>query len=314
MTLDERSGSLTALITAFARAYHAENAPTPVLNDHLARKLFSEAEWQGISAHLTAAIQFFDPAFAATNPDPDAALAAVMKAQSAPITLSRGRYTEDRLDEAIAAGTRQYVILGAGFDTFAFRRPDLAPKLRVFEVDHPVTQAAKRSRLTDLGWAMPANLRFIPVDFANDDLAQSLRQSDYDPSAPALFSWLGVTYYLPREAIFATLRAIADVAAAGSSIVFDYLDVAAFDPRRAGERVQKMITITGRAGEPMQSGFDPALLPGELAACGFRLSENLAPEAIEERYFARRTDGYHAFEQIRFARAIVTSKASTDER
>lgn len=303
--MDARSGSFTALITAFARAYHAEHSPTPILNNHLARQLFSEAEWQGISANLAAVVGFFDPAFAATGPDQDAALAAVMKAQSAPITLSRGRYTEDCLDEAIAAGTHQYVILGAGFDTFAFRRPDLASTLRVSEVDHPATQAAKRSRLTGLGWAMPANLRFIPVDFANDDLAQSLRQSDYDPSAPALFSWLGVTYYLPREAISTTLRAIADVAAAGSSIIFDYLDQAAFDPRCAGERVQKMITIAGRAGEPMQSGFDPALLSGELAACGLRLNEDLGPEAIEARYFAQRTDGYHAFEQVHFARATV---------
>ena len=110
------------------------------------------------------------------------------------MTLGRSRYTEDSLEKAVEQGVKQYVILGAGFDTFAFRCPEILEKLQVYEVDHPATQAFKRSRLAEAGWELPPQLHFVPVDFEQESLAEALTRSSYDPQAPSFFSWLGVTY------------------------------------------------------------------------------------------------------------------------
>jgi methyltransferase (TIGR00027 family) len=118
----------------------------------------------------------------------------------------RQRYTEDELDKALARGVGQYVILGAGLDSFIYRRPDLAAGLRVFEVDHPATQQWKRARLRELHLNLPSNLTFIPLDFEQQTLADGLRAGGHQPELPTFFSWLGVTQYLTEEAVFETLR------------------------------------------------------------------------------------------------------------
>ena len=158
-----------------------------------------------------------------------------MQSNGAPaIVFSRARYTEDILEAAVRQQeVEQYVILGAGLDTFALRRPDLVARLQVFEVDHPGTQAHKRRRLREAGREHPAQLHFVAVDFSRDNLAKALKSSAYDPQASSFFSWLGATYYLTRDAAWATLRAIAQVAPPGSTVVFDYLDSEAFVPERA---------------------------------------------------------------------------------
>ncbi len=198
------------------------------------------------------------------------------------------------------------MILGAGMDTFAFRRPDMLEKLQVFEVDHPATQAFKRSRLSELCWEQPANLHFVPVDFTKESLAAALTRSSYNPQALSFFSWLGVTIYLPREAVFATLRAIADTAPAGSPVIFDYMDTDAFVPGRAAKYVQVMLKRNQRLGEPvMNAGFDPSTLAVDLARLGLRLHESLSPTDIDGFFFQGRTDGYHAREHMHYAQAVV---------
>jgi methyltransferase (TIGR00027 family) len=246
-----------------------------------------------------------NPERAAAQPDQAAALACVMQTHHGPITLSRSRYTEDRLAEMIDQGVRQYVILGAGLDTFAFRRPDLLDRLHVFEVDQTAALAMKHERLTVLGHPYPPQLHFVAVDFLTERLSDVLPASAYDPQALNFFSWLGVTYYLTREAILATLRAVAAMAPAGSTLVFDYMDADAFRPERAAKRIQLMQSIARQVGEPMQTGFDPATLAEELNHAGLRLKEDLGPAEIEARYFQQRTDEYHAFEHVHFARAVV---------
>jgi methyltransferase (TIGR00027 family) len=181
----------------------------------------------------------------------------------------------------------------------------------VVEVDHPGTQGFKRRRLAELGWTLPAGAPYLPVDFTRQSVAEALVESAYDPSQPTFFSWLGVTYYLAREVVFETLRAIARLAPAGSEIIFDYLDGDAFIPERTATRVARMQAATARTGEPMITGFDPAALAADLAPVGLTLVENLSPADLEARYFANRTDGYHAFEHVHFARARV-DRATTD--
>jgi methyltransferase (TIGR00027 family) len=303
--LEKNKVSLTALLTAYARAYHAVHDDPKIFDDFLAYQFFTEEERTNFEQNLADSLKFFDPERAASCPSQASALAWYMRIQGAPTTLSRSRYTENSLEAAFRQGVRQYVILGAGMDTFAFRRPDLASQLKVFEIDHPLTQAFKLSRLKELGWEIPAQLHFIPVDLTKITLANALRQSPYDPRKSSFFSWLGVTIYLTRAEVFNTLRTIAGIAPAGSAIIFDYLDTDAFIPGKASKQVQLMREIVRKVGEPLKGGFNPAALAADLAGTGLLLHENLSPSDIEERYFQGRTDGYHAFEHIHFAHAVV---------
>jgi methyltransferase (TIGR00027 family) len=297
--------SLTALMNTYIRAYHAMHDTPKIFDDFLAYPLLTEEEHTFLGQNLAESLKFFDPERAAECPDQATALAWVIRLQSGPIILTRAHYTEERLETAIKQGVRQYVILGAGMDTFAFRQPELVRQLQVFEVDHPVTQAFKRQRLAELGWAHPPQLHFLPVDFTKENLAAALERAAFDPRTLSFFSWLGVTYYLSREVVFATLRAIADVAPVGSNIVFDYMDADAFVPERAAKPVQLMHEIVRFAGEPMKAGFDPSALAADLARVGLHLHETLSPADIERRYFQGRTDGFHAFEHVHFASAAV---------
>jgi len=256
-------------------------------------------------AEMAGMLDGIAPDLAASALDQETALACVIQLLHGPVTLSRSRYTEDRLEEAIRQGVKQYVLLGAGLDTFAFRRPDILKVMQVFEVDHPVTQAMKRARIALAGWDVPPQLHFVPVDFNQESLADALRRSSYNPHTLSLFSWLGVTYYLTREVVYATLKTITRIAPVGSTIIFDYMDADAFIPEKAARRIQLMQHGARRVGEPMKTGFDPQTLADDLNRVGLSLQENLSPSDIEGRYFQGRTDRYHAFEHVHFARATV---------
>ncbi len=299
--------SKTALGTAFMRAYHAAHDRPKIFDDFLAHRLISAEGHRRFTARHIEMFQRLDPERAASCPDQATTLARWMQTFAPlPVVLGRARYAEDLLEEAVRhQQVKQYVILGAGLDTFAFRRPDLLAQLQVFEIDHPATQAHKRRRLQEIGQEPPGQLHFVPVDFSQEDLASALRRSAYDPQAPSFFSWLGVTYYLTRDAVCATWRAIAEVAPAGSAVIFDYLDTDAFVPGRVAARVQIMMDAVRQVGEPMITGFDPAGLAADLAPLGLRLQEDLGPSDIEARYFAGRQDDYHASEHVHFAWAVV---------
>jgi len=302
--MDPEQVSTSARMAAFVRAHHATHDDPKIFDDYLAPQWFTDEEQAYFSHNLAEALKFFDPERAAQWPDPASALAAFMRAQSGPITLTRARYTEDALEVALGRGVRQYVILGAGLDTFVHRRPDLRDRLAVFEIDHPGTQGHKRRRLATLGWAEPANVHYLAVDFNRQGVAAALANTAYDRNAATFFSWLGVTYYLGSDVVFDTLRGLAGLAPTGSEIIFDYLDADAFIPERTATRVARMQAAMRRSGEPMITGFEPAALAGRLEQVGLRLSENLSPADLEARYFADRTDGFHAFEHIHFARAV----------
>jgi methyltransferase (TIGR00027 family) len=188
----------------------------------------------------------------------------------------RSRYAEDVLH---ASGVAQYVILGAGLDTFAYRNPGL----RVFEIDHPATQAWKRERLRAAGIAVPNGLSFVPADLERQTLAEALADSTFEPSRPACVAWLGVTIYLTAEAIERTL-AWAGSLAAGSAIVFEYAVP-------SGGRVgADMAARAAASGEPWIAYFEPDAMARMLASAGFAAVEDLGPAAAAERYFAGRED------------------------
>ena len=203
---------------------------------------------------------------------------------------ARSRWAEDELALGIRRGVRQYVILGAGLDTFAYRNPHPQGLLHVFEVDHPTTQAWKRTRLDEVGIALPDDLTFAPVDFETQTLEEGLRAVGYDQGRSTFFSWLGVTEYLTAEAVMATLRFIAS-APMGSAVVFDYMLSPSLLTPAQRFRFDVLAQRVALAGEPWQTFFDPGLLLSELRAMGFGCVEDKGPEEINTRYFKNRKDG-----------------------
>ena len=202
----------------------------------------------------------------------------------------RIRYAEDRLQEAVAAGAAQYVILGAGLDTFSLRQGELAERLRIYEVDHPASQAMKRQRLIAINGSVPANLVLVPVDFETDRLDEQLTGAGFDTGTPAFFSWLGTTYYLTREAIRDTLERIAAVAATGSRIVLDYKYPRRLVPEQWLQFADKVDQFVAKRGEPMLSTFAPEELTAELERDGFTELDTVTPEEQARRYLEGRTD------------------------
>ena len=204
---------------------------------------------------------------------------------------ARSRHAEDALAKARRRGVRQYVILGAGLDTFAYRSVSEDGALDVFEVDHPATQAWKRQRLAERGMAATRRLTYVPIDFERQRLADALRDAGLDMDQPVFVSWLGVTTYLTRDAVFQTLRSVAGLAPS-SAIIFTYAQSPeTLDPEQramfdaAAERVAAL-------GEPWRSFFEPAALAEDLRAVGFAAIEDLGPADIHARYFADRSDGF----------------------
>lgn len=294
----ENQMGVTALVTAFSRAYHSTTDEPKIFDDFLAIQLFNKMEEDFFRKSIGSLYSFCNPEPAASELDTDSALAWVMQNLNGSITLCRSRFSEERLLDSIRQGIGQYVILGAGMDTFAFRRPDWAASLQIFELDHPVTQAMKRQRIEAAGWKIPEELHFVPIDFSHQDISTVLLQSGFDPHQPAFISWLGVTFYLTREVVLSTLCSLAATIPAGSQVVFDYLNNEAFTPGKMDQRLQSMQSIVQQAGEPMKIGFDPCQLEMELAQADFQVKENLTPDDLELRYFQQRNDNYHAFPHI----------------
>lgn len=202
--------------------------------------------------------------------------------------VARSRCAEDHLHNAVAEGVTQYVVLGAGLDTFACRNP--YNQLRVFEVDHPATQQWKRHLLTEAAISVPTSLTFVPVDFEKQTLTGGLAQSAFDFRKPAFFSWLGVTPYLTIEAFRATIDAIASLPE-GSGVTFEYAvprSMLSFQEKIALDMLAERVAILG---EPFQLFFTPDEMRQELRRAGFTKTEELTSKDINSRYFKKRSDG-----------------------
>ncbi len=207
-----------------------------------------------------------------------------------PAVVLRSRYTEDQLEQAVESGTSQYVILGAGHDTFALRRQDLADKVRVFEVDHPATQDVKRQRVQKAIGSIPPNLTFVPVNFEIDKMDEELAKAGFDSQKPAFYSWLGVTYYLTPEAIRDTLDRVAEISAPGSRLVFDFKVAKHIISDEWRTLCEKMEGFVARRGEPMLTDFTPQSLRDLMARHGYTEVEMIPPEEQRKRYLGDRTD------------------------
>jgi len=205
--------------------------------------------------------------------------------------VARARFIEDLVAEQAARGVGQYVILGAGLDTFAQRRPELASRLLVFEIDRPGPQAWKHQRLIELGFGIPSFLRFVPVDFeTGDPWWEQLAASGFDAGKPAVVASTGVSMYLTRDAIASTLRHVAALAA-GSTLVMSFmLPIELADPEvRPG--IERAIAGARASGTPFISFFTPTEMLTMARDAGFRKVQHVSAATLAQRYFAGRTDG-----------------------
>ena len=257
--------SKTALGVAIRRAAHQMIDKPPVLDDPIATRLVGDGFPRLMERAMHPVGRDFRGFMAA-----------------------RSRYAEDRLANAVATGVSQYVVLGAGLDTFAYRNPFHA--LRVFEVDFPATQVWKRSMLQDAVITLPSNLVFVALDFEHQTLAEGLAEGGLEMDKAAFFSWLGVVPYLTLAAFRATLSVVAQMPA-GSGMSFDYavapetlspIGRIAFD--RLSERV-------AAAGEPFRLFFTPEDMETELRGAGFKRIEQVGSAELNDLYFKDRADG-----------------------
>ena len=215
----------------------------------------------------------------------------------------RSRFTEDQLALAAARGTAQYVILGAGLDSFACRS-ELAGRLRVFEVDHPATQQRKRALLAAAGLAEPPTLTWVPVDFETGELIAALTAAGLDPAAPAFVSWLGVTMYLTAEAIGATLASLSRLAP-GSELVTDYMLTADLRDADGVAYADLVMPDSERRGEPWLSFFTPEQMTGLLTSHGFTGVRDVRQRDAVSAALWERTDLLRPIELSRLCHATV---------
>ena len=269
-------GSRTAELVAVSRARHLLRHRRPYVFEDPCAIHFVGNRWRRV-LH---------------SPVLDALFAKVLVRRLMPITtqhLTRARFAEDCLEEAARGGVTQYVILGSGFDTFAFRRPDLG--LTVFEVDLAATIDLKRERLAHASMERPGSLRFIPFDFEKDDLEAKLLAAGFDSGKISFFNWMGVTYYLTGDAILDNLDRLAAIGSPGSEVVFDYLVADACVPPEDRALFAAMTAFVEKRGEPMISRFDPAEAGAVLNPRGvWEVVRNESPAEHRRRYLGARTD------------------------
>lgn len=274
--MDQAKPSRTALRVALRRAAHQlYDAPPLVLDDPLAVSILGDAYAEELRRTPGRNPNARNPGIK------DRPFSIGLRA----FLVGRSRYAEDQLAQAVARGVTQYVLLGAGLDTFAHRNPH--PALRVFEVDHPATQQWKRDLLHTGNLPHPPTLTYVPVDFEKQSLPEQLHAANFNPQTPTFFAWLGVVPYLTHAAFRATLDFIA-AQPAGTGVVFDYgqpREALPFFERLAHDSLAERVR---QAGEPFQLFFTPKEIAAELTA--FRDLEDLGATEINARYFAHRTD------------------------
>jgi methyltransferase (TIGR00027 family) len=282
--MEHGEASRTAMMAATVRGLHRWEIAAPwVFDDPLALVLVGPA-WRDLRNELGAVL---------TEP---------LLRTASTMVVGRARYVEDRL----AGGAfDQYVILGAGLDSFAWRRPDaLAAGLRVFEVDHPASQAWKLARLAEVGLPTSDGHVFAPVDFETETLGDGLDRVGFDWTRPTFFSWMGVMPYLTLEATEATLRTLAK-SATGSQVALSYLITPLLMEEVGREFFDRFSAMAARIGEPFQLVLTPKEANSLMQRCGLDVADHPTRDDIEAHYFASRTDGLAPITFEQFLTATV---------
>ena len=297
--------SITAKLCSFSRAYHSNYGKQKIFDDYLAYDLMGKDEYEEIGQLIEH--DFNTAAVAPQRSFRGESVYPKLDRYISPIPLSRIAFAEKELVKfAKKNGPCQYVICGAGMDTFAFRNGN--PDIRIFELDHPDTQRYKLERIRQLEWNIPKNVRYVSIDFAKDDMTEVLQKADFDLTLPTFFALLGVTYYLTLKVFEQTIEKISRLSRVGNQFVFDFPDQTTFSPNGV-ERVRRLTQITAKLGEPMQHGFTVSEIQKALFRHNFSVRIHESPETIQAHFFKNRADNQKAFENIHFILAVKKEKA-----
>ena len=295
----ENRESVTAKLCSFARAYHSSFEHDRIFDDGLAFDMMGLDEFESIGRLIQHDFNFLkENSYYGFD---RSVVGPVLTRYITPIPVSRIAFAEAELASFIAENpVCQYVICGAGMDSFSFRNTHRY--VRIFEIDHPDTQKYKKEKIRQLEWHIPENVTFVPVDFSKDDMAERLLENGFDPKLPAFFAVLGVLYYLTPVIFEETLKKISSISKTYTEIVFDFPDETTFSPE-APSRVTELVSITKKLGEEMQHGYSTAEINRLLNGNGFVPCVHKTPEDIQKIFFSNRTDGLSAFENVHFVKA-----------
>jgi methyltransferase (TIGR00027 family) len=303
--MKQDESSITSLVSAFTRAYHSQNDTPIIFNDNLAKDLIQPEEFFAIKNNMVEGISFFcQEAANQFMGQEDEILKWITQVQLSPTPLARASFCEKVLHNELMLGLKQYVILGAGLDTFSLRHPELGSILEIFEVDHPATQESKKKRMGQAKLEIPQNLHFVPLDFTETFSIQTLIEEGFDPNKKTFISLLGVSYYLTKEENASLVERIFAKLPAGSSIVMDYADENLFEEKGSYNRVDNMLKMAAAAGEPMKSCFSYDEMERMLEKSDLLIYEHLSPSDINEQFFSYRNDYLSAFETIHYLHAV----------
>jgi methyltransferase (TIGR00027 family) len=302
--VDEFKASRTALATSLMRAVHTRLDPHPLIDDSWGDRLVPDSARELFRESALARMGIEAREKALTSPE-NIVDESLLRSRAYANVVTRTRYAEDALQAAVAKGITQYVLIGAGFDSFALRRPGFAEGVQIFEIDFPSTQDLKLQRIHECGLARPASAHFIAADLSKESVQDALARSSFRSDRLSFFSWLGVSMYLTREANFSTFKSIAACAPKDSELVFTYFDERLF--HLPSESFREMERRVASLGEPFLSGFSPATLAENLADCGLTLMEDLDGSGVAARYdrTGARSLGQSTFSHIALARVGV---------
>ncbi len=298
--------SMTALVSAFSRAYHSENNEVKIFDDRIAKSILTGDEYNQISSNMMQGVRFFNSSFVGTEKE---ALRWVVDNQLSPTPLGRAAYTERALETVVRTGVRQYLIFAAGYDTFAYRQPGWARDLQIFELDHPATARDKQARLEKAAIEIPGNVHYAETDFTDEAWQNTLlRMPDFDAGKMSFCSLLGISYYLSEQAFARMMDVTGSIVPKGSRIVFDYPDEKTYTDQ-AGGRAKKQVAMAGAAGEKMLANYSYDALEKILNGAGFFICECLTPEEITRQYFksyniANPEHEITAFDNVNYCLAI----------
>ena len=296
----ETQESITAKLCSFARAHHSYFGKEKIFDDYLAFDMMGREEYERVGYLIENDFENkqFDPQYSISSKR----IFDRLNTYISPIPLSRIAFAEKELLKfAEESGECQYVICGAGMDTFSFRNGN--SKIKVFELDHPDTQKYKLEKIKKLEWNIPENVKYVPIDFSKDDMIKVLYDAGFDVSVPTFFSILGVTYYLTLPVFEQTVEKISKISKAKSKLVFDFPDESTFD-ENAAKRVKRLAEITAKLGEPMLHGFSVDEIKTALWRHGFEIEIHETPKTIQNKFFGARADGQKAFENIHFILSV----------
>ncbi len=266
--------NMTALVSAFARAYHYRNNDTCVFADSLAEKLLTEEKYVAISQNMRQGITFFAPGFQGTQEE---ALRFIVDHQLAPSVLARSAFCEQAIDNAMRIGHKQIVLYACGYDTFSLRKQN--KELMVFELDKPEMIEDKQRRIKQNGLAPACLVEYVGCDLALPTWKEALIWAGFNASEPSFGSLLGISYYLSKEEFTRLIEMISSIACEGSSLCFDY------PLSEGGTESQRNRELAAAAGEPMKAKYTYDELEALLSDAGFRIYEHMNADEATEAFF-----------------------------